>query len=101
MSQINEILDNIKLPQIMKVKQVFDDTKLDNVEDNLNQKLIQKNIKSKIKPGMKIAITGGSRGISNYKELMKTVVSFVKDCGAWACSRRYCTNRPSAFNIRN
>lgn len=82
MSQINEILDNIKLPQIMKVKQVFDDTKLDNVEDNLNQKLIQKNIKSKIKPGMKIAITGGSRGISNYKELMKTVVSFVKDCGA-------------------
>ena len=48
MSQINEILDNIKLPQIMKVKQVFDDTKLDNVEDNLNQKLIQKNIKSKI-----------------------------------------------------
>ena len=53
MSQINEILDNIKLPQIMKVKQVFDDTKLDNVEDNLNQKLIQKNTKSKIKPGMK------------------------------------------------
>lgn len=82
MSQINEILDNIKLPQIMKVSQTFDNTKLDDVEGDLNQKLIYKNIKDKIKPGMKIAITGGSRGISSYKELMKTIVSFVKKCGA-------------------
>ena len=82
MSQINEILDNIKLPQIMKVSQTFDNTKLDDVEGDLNQKLIDKNIKDKIKPGMKIAITGGSRGISSYKELMKTIVSFVKKCGA-------------------
>lgn len=82
MSQINEILDNIKLPQIMKVSQIFDNTKLDDVEGDLNQKLIDKNIKDKIKPGMKIAITGGSRGISFYKELMKTIVSFVKKCGA-------------------
>ena len=82
MSQINEILDNIKLPQIMKVSQTFDNTKLDDVEGDLNQKLIYKNIKDKIKPGMKIAITGGSRGISFYKELMKTIVSFVKKCGA-------------------
>lgn len=82
MSQINEILDNINLPQIMKVSQTFDNTKLDDVEGDLNQKLIYKNIKDKIKPGMKIAITGGSRGISSYKELMKTIVSFVKKCGA-------------------
>lgn len=82
MSQINEILDNINLPQIMKVSQTFDNTKLDDVEGDLNQKLIDKNIKDKIKPGMKIAITGGSRGISFYKELMKTIVSFVKKCGA-------------------
>lgn len=82
MSQINEILDNINLPQIMKVSQTFDNTKLDDVEGDLNQKLIYKNIKDKIKPGMKITITGGSRGISSYIELMKTIVSFVKKCGA-------------------
>ena len=82
MSQINEILDNIKLPQIMKVKQVFDDTKIENVPQYLNQKLIEKQIKDKIKPGMKIAITGGSRGISNYQDLMKTVVDFIYKCGA-------------------
>lgn len=82
MSQINEILDNIKLPQIMKVKQVFDDTKIDDVPEYLNQKLIEKQIKDKIKPGMKIAITGGSRGISHYQDLMKTVVDFVYKCGA-------------------
>lgn len=82
MSQINEILDNIKLPQIMKIKQVFDDTKIDDVPQYLNQKLIEKQIKDKIKPGMKIAITGGSRGISHYQDLMKTVVDFVYKCGA-------------------
>ena len=47
MSQINKILDNIKLPQIMKVSQIFDDSKLENVEKYLNQKLINKNIKDK------------------------------------------------------
>ena len=62
MSQINKILDNIKLPQIMKVSQIFDDSKLENVEKYLNQKLINKNIKDKIKPGMKIAITRSSCG---------------------------------------
>ena len=80
MSQINEILDNIKLPQIMKVKQKFDDTKIDDVSKYLNEKLIEKQIK--IKPGMKIAITGGSRGISHYQDLMKTVVDYVYSCGA-------------------
>ena len=35
MSQINKILDNIKLPQIMKVSQIFDDSKLENVEKYL------------------------------------------------------------------
>lgn len=80
MSQINQILDNIKLPQIMKVKQKFDDTKIDDVSKYLNKKLIEKQIK--IKPGMKIAITGGSRGISHYQDLMKTVVDYVYSCGA-------------------
>ena len=47
MSQINQILDNIKLPQIMKVKQKFDDTKIDDVSKYLNKKLIEKQIKIK------------------------------------------------------
>ena len=41
MSQINQILDNIKLPQIMKVKQKFDDTKIDDVSKYLNKKSVR------------------------------------------------------------
>lgn len=82
MSQINEILDNIKLPKIMKVRQIFEDDKLDDVEKDLNQKLILSEIHKKIKPGMRIAITGGSRGISNYQTLIKTIVNFVYRCDA-------------------
>jgi hypothetical protein len=35
-----------------------------------------------IRPDMRIAITGGSRGIIGYNELMKTIVGFVRDKGA-------------------
>ena len=37
MSQINKILDNIKLPQIKKVIKIFDDSKMENCEKDLNQ----------------------------------------------------------------
>ncbi|MGL6106865.1 lactate racemase domain-containing protein [Romboutsia sp.] len=81
MSAINEILDEIQIPKVTKVKQSFDKTKLEDVEGTLHKLLIQKNVKDKIKKDLKIAITGGSREISNYKELMKIVVDFVKENG--------------------
>lgn len=82
MSQINVILENVKLPKVIKVSQKFENIKIDNVEENLYKKLIKKNLGKKIKKGSSIAITGGSRGISCYTKLMKTIVDFVKEQGA-------------------
>lgn len=81
MSEISEILKNIEIPEVVKVKQKFNDNTLDFAEIELYKKLIEKNIKLKIKTGNKIAITAGSRGISKYVELMKATVEFVKECG--------------------
>lgn len=82
MSQINEILDKIELPKIMKVRQTFEDSKLEDVDKDLKEKLLKKEIQNKIKPGMKIAITGGSRGISHYQTLIKEIVNFIYECKA-------------------
>lgn len=39
-------------------------------------------LKNQIKPGMKIAITAGSRGIANVDLITKSIVDFVKNLGA-------------------
>ncbi len=81
MLTINSILKDIEIPKVMKIKQEFNDKKVDHIEKELYKQFLEKNIKSNIKKGSKIAITAGSRGISKYKEIMKVTVDFVKECG--------------------
>ena len=45
----------------------------------LNQ-LKELNLASRIKPGMSVAITAGSREITNIDQVIRTVVDFVKSC---------------------
>ena len=47
----------------------------------LNQ-LKELNLASRIKPGMSVAITAGSREITNIDQVIRTVVDFVKSCDA-------------------
>lgn len=81
MDKINNILEEIKLPKVVKVNQTFDNKSIKNVEKEIRKLLNEGNFKSKIEKGKTIAITGGSRGISNYKIIMKTIVDFVKEEG--------------------
>ena len=80
MSEINSILKDVRFPKVYKVKQKFEKEKIDDVRGDLIKKL---NAKSwDIKKNQKIAITAGSRGISHYELLLKTIVDFVKSKGA-------------------
>ena len=79
MSKLNDMLSDIKIPQVVKVRQKFDDTVLENYSDVLMQRLQDKDIQ--IKHGDRIAITGGSRGIIGYQPIMKAIVEFVKSKG--------------------
>lgn len=82
MDKINNILEDIKLPKVVKVNQIFDNRSINNVEKEIRKLLNEGNFKSKIEKGKTIAITGGSRGISNYKIIMKTIVDFLKEEGS-------------------
>ena len=79
MSKLNDMLAGIKIPQVVKVRQKFDSTVLENYPEVLMQRLRAKDIH--IEPGQRIAITGGSRGLVGYQQLMKTIVDFVKEKG--------------------
>ncbi|MGI6029219.1 MAG: lactate racemase domain-containing protein [Candidatus Heteroscillospira sp.] len=80
MAKLTDMLSGIKIPQVVKVRQKFDDTVLENYPEVLMQRLRDKDID--IRPGQRICITGGSRGIVGYQPLMKTIVDFVKSKGA-------------------
>lgn len=81
MSTIDQLLDNIKIPRVVKVKQYFERPVVENVETELIKKLYAKDVLSKIIKGQRIAIAVGSRGITNLSLMVKTLVREIKKAG--------------------
>ncbi|WP_226670685.1 lactate racemase domain-containing protein [Metabacillus litoralis] len=82
MGILQDLLKDIPVPKMVKVKQSFDNTKIENIEQALNEKLQQESIRSKVKPGMEIAIAVGSRGMDQLVAVTAKTVQFLKDLGA-------------------
>lgn len=82
MGVVSELVQRMKIPEMMRVRQKFDDTAIQDVPAVTNEQLHQEKICSLIRPGMRIAIGAGSRGISNYATIIKCIVDFVKEMGA-------------------
>ncbi|CAM4184512.1 nickel pincer cofactor-dependent isomerase, group 22 [Lederbergia lenta] len=82
MGILQELLQDIPIPQMVKVKQHFDDEKIDHLGQALSDKLNSDHIQELIRPGMEIAIAVGSRGIDRLPEITATTVKFLKERGA-------------------
>jgi hypothetical protein len=82
MGILQDLLKDIPVPKMAKVKVKFDNTKIDDLEPALLAKLQQEHIKSTVKPGMEIAVAVGSRGLDRLVELTAVTVKFLKDLGA-------------------
>ncbi|MBF0707812.1 DUF2088 domain-containing protein [Alkalihalobacillus hwajinpoensis] len=70
----------MKYPEVVKVKQRFPSGKIENIEKHLTEEL--KHQLPAVQKGASIAITVGSRGISNRVSIVKTVVDYLKGQGA-------------------
>ena len=73
-SALYDIIGSVKIPNMIRVKQKFDPHEITDPEPVIRQELSRPAISSTMRPGMRIAITAGSRGISNHKRIIKTVV---------------------------
>ena len=82
MGSVNELLKNIPIPRMAAVRQNFDRTKLEDVAGAVRLELNREEVLSKIKPGMRIAITAGSRGVDNVALVIREVAAFLKEQGA-------------------
>lgn len=74
---IHTLVKDIKLPRMVKVRQIFDDTKIKDIRKAILEELNQARICASLHPGMRIAITGSSRGITNQALIIKTIVEFL------------------------
>jgi len=82
MGILQDLLKDIPLPKMAKVKQHFENNKLENVEQVLKSKLQDDAILQRIKPGMEIAIAVGSRGVDRIVDITATTVEVLKELGA-------------------
>ena len=65
----------MEYPQMIRVRQTFDDTTLANVSDEIHTQLADMKLTSAIKPGQTVAVACSSRGLDNYGAIVKAVIS--------------------------
>ncbi len=69
-------------PRVVKVRQNFPRPRVENIEAALKEQCQNEEVRSRIEPGMEVAITAGSRGVSNIVPILRSLVGILKDAGA-------------------
>ncbi len=72
----------MKLPTMVKIKQEFEDCSIRDVEGHVRAKLEEAGIQKLVKPGQRIALTLGSRAITDLIRVIKATIDVLKDCRA-------------------
>lgn len=72
----------MELPHVVKTRQEFEDNSILDIEEHVKAELRKAGIENLVKPGQKIALTLGSRGVSNIARVLRTTGELLRDCGA-------------------
>ena len=77
---VSRLLRDVPLPRMFHAAQKFPDTHIDreDIERAIFAEIDRVGVGERVKPGMRIAITAGSRGIRNVDEITRSVVAYVK-----------------------
>ena len=104
MGVVSDLLKDVYIPRMLYVRQEFDKACIDKncISQEVKARLDAKGMGTAIKKGADIAITAGSRGISNYKEILKAIVDYVKEKGGnpFLVPTRRFSSDPSARHSR-
>ena len=77
---VSRLLKDVPLPEMFHAAQKFNDAHIEreDIEKTIFEEIRARGMDRRIQPGMRIAITAGSRGIRNVDEITRSVVAFVK-----------------------
>ncbi|RBW70948.1 lactate racemase domain-containing protein [Bacillus taeanensis] len=81
MDIINELLQNIAIPKMVKVKQKFDAPEVSDVPNAVHEGIQKADVLKRIEKGDRVAIAVGSRGVADIPILTREVVNAVKSVG--------------------
>ncbi|WP_166238211.1 lactate racemase domain-containing protein [Paenibacillus turpanensis] len=79
---IRQALKDIPVPKMVRIRQKFDGSKLEDPIAVLNEELKKPGTMDRVKPGTEVAICVGSRGVANIAGMTRAVVDAVKAAGA-------------------
>jgi hypothetical protein len=79
---LNSVLHEIPIPKMVRIRQKFDDTKIENPAEVLREELKKPGTIDQIKPGQQVAIAVGSRGVRNIDLFTKLTVEAIQAVGA-------------------
>lgn len=69
------------IPRFALIEQTLPNKLLENIPQEVCTELAKHKISEKVKPGMRIAITAGSRGINNLPLILRTLAKQIRQCG--------------------
>ncbi len=69
-------------PQIFRLRQSFDPTRVEDVPAEVHAQLARLDLGKRVRPGQSVAITAGSRGIANIAAITRAIVEHLKGLGA-------------------
>jgi hypothetical protein len=82
MSILHQLVQDIPIPPMVRIRQRFDDTRLDNPVEKLRVELGKPGAVDRIQPGQKVAIAVGSRGIAHIAAFTKATLDAILAVGA-------------------
>ena len=84
MKVVTDLIKDTPIPKMYRVRQHFDRSCIpdEEIPGKIRKELDREALGGKIRPGMRIAITCGSRGIHCYQTMARTLVDYVREKGA-------------------
>lgn len=82
MSAIDDLLHAIPIPRMVLVKQKFKDNSLNDLNGFLVTQIRKNEAFQRIRPGSRIAVTAGSRGITDLPEILRLITAEISSIGA-------------------
>lgn len=82
MNILHQLVKDIPIPAMVKIRQKFDATKLEYPIEILQQELQKPGAVDRILPGQSVAVAVGSRGIAHIGDFTKATIDAIRNAGA-------------------
>ncbi|MFK7696166.1 lactate racemase domain-containing protein [Paenibacillus sp. HJGM_3] len=81
MSILRTLLQDIPIPQMVRIRQKFDGTVIEDHERALRRELQKPGAIDRIRPGQSVAVAVGSRGVANIADFTRVTIEAIRAAG--------------------